>query len=153
MHSASLYQQIRNMTEQRFFRGLNSLVEPLVRRGALSFSITPASLVVLETIGFRSGLQRRTPLWSLRLGRYRLVGTSRGSRSFWIKNLQKTPQTSYFVGGKKASAEAIMMTPDFDNLDQWELSPILARLLAALSTYARRGWGFALLVPSSELSS
>ena len=43
--------------EQRFFRGLNSVVEPLVRAGVGSPARSPASLIVLETIGFRSGSQ------------------------------------------------------------------------------------------------
>ena len=72
--------------EQKVFRNLNSVVEPAVRRGFGSPTRAPAGLIVLETVGFKSGTTRRTPLWSLRLGRYRVVSTARGNRSFWVKN-------------------------------------------------------------------
>ena len=81
--------------ERNFFRRLNSVVEPAVRRGIASSRLTPASLIVLETTGFKSGKQRRTPLWSIGLGRYRIVSTVRGDRSFWIRNLQKEPKGSF----------------------------------------------------------
>jgi len=138
--------------EKRFFRTLNSVVEPLVRRGVGSSRLAPASLILLETTGFKSGQRRRTPLLSLRLGRYRLVGTARGDRSFWVRNLQKNPGTNYFVGGNSRSSEAILIAPDFDNLDSWELSSFISRLTSALVGYTDKGWAFALLVPQEASS-
>ncbi|WP_170287378.1 nitroreductase/quinone reductase family protein [Halioglobus maricola] len=134
--------------EQSMFRSINTVVEPLVRRGIGSPSCAPASLVVLETVGFKSGQQRSTPLWSLRLGRYRLISTARGDRSFWVKNLQKRSQTRFIVGGKAQAAEAIVIGPQFDNLDEWELNSWLARLTSVLSRQVQQGWAFAILVPS-----
>ena len=135
--------------EREFFRYLNAVVEPAVRRGIGSPRLTPASLIVLETTGFKSGAQRRTPLWSLRLGRYRLISTARGNRSFWVKNLQKDPEVSFYLGGRRRDAEAIVFAPGADDADTSGLPRILQGLAALLTPYTRRGWAFALLPPSA----
>ena len=80
----------RNKVEQVFFRRLNSIVEPLVRRGVGSPSFTPTSVILLETVGFKSGLARRTPLLSIRLGKYTLVSTARGSVHFGLRTCKRT---------------------------------------------------------------
>jgi len=134
-------------TEQAFFRRLNGVVEPLLRRGVGSSASTPASLILLETTGFRSGVTRSTPLWSLKLGPYRLISTARGERSFWMKNLQKRPQARVIAGGQGQEADVIVIAPGFDNTDEWELAPAFRRLLALLKSRARQGWAFAVLVP------
>ena len=134
--------------EQAFFRRLNGVVEPLLRRGVGSFSSTPASLVLLETTGFRSGVTRSTPLWSVKLGPYRLVSTVRGERSFWVKNLKKRPEARVIAGGQGQDADVIVIAPEFDNTEEWELAPPLRRLLEFLKSRARQGWAFALLVPA-----
>lgn len=136
--------------EQRFFRGLNGVVEPLVRSGVGSPARLPAGLIVLETTGFRSGKKRRTPLWSLRLGRYRLVATARGERSFWVRNLGARSNNRFYVGGELRKSEAIVIAPGFDNVDEWELNAVFAALAQKLSDFAQRGWAFALLVPAAE---
>ncbi|MFK7977577.1 MAG: nitroreductase/quinone reductase family protein, partial [Halioglobus sp.] len=92
--------------EKTIFRLLNAIVEPAVRRGFGSLTIAPASLIVLETTGFKSGQKRKTPLWSIGLGRYRLVSTARGDRSFWVKNLEKESQVSFYLGGRRRAANA-----------------------------------------------
>ena len=134
--------------EQQFFRRLNNLVEPLVRSGLGSLKWAPASLIVLESTGFKSGQSRRTPLSSVRLGQYRIVATARGKRSFWVRNLQKNPDVSYFVGGEALPAEAILVAPDFNNLDDWELSSLMSQLMAGLARFVKQGWAFAILVPA-----
>ncbi len=134
--------------EQEVFRRLNGVVDPLVSRGIASSAKTPASLIVLESIGFKSGQARRTPLWSLRFGPYRLVSTARGRRSFWVKNLQKQSQVQYSLDGEEVASDAIVIAPGYDNLEQWELSPWLERALALLKQQVGRGWAFALLVPA-----
>ena len=133
--------------EQQFFRRINGVVEPLVSRGVGSPTCTPASLIVLETIGFKSGQRRRTPLWSVRLGPYRLISTARGERSFWVKNLQKKPVVNYSLGGKVVLAEAIVIAPGYDNRDDWELNSVMSQGLALLQQPVESGWAFALLVP------
>lgn len=133
--------------EQQLFRKINAVVEPLVSRGVGSPARTPASLIVLESTGFKSGQARRTPLWSVRLGRYRLISTGRGDRSFWVKNLLKQSEGSYSLAGKPVSCDAIVIAPGQDNLDDWELNSILAHLASALRKFVKQGWAFAILVP------
>ena len=133
--------------EREIFRRLNSVVEPAVRRGVASSRLTPASLIVLETTGFKSGKQRRTPLWSFQLGRYRIISTARGDRSLWVRNLQKEPRGNYYLGGRMRPAEALVIAPDADRVPSGVLPPVLARLTRFLARFTDRGWAFAVLVP------
>ena len=134
--------------ERDFFRRLNSVVEPAVRRGIGSSRLTPASLIVLETTGFKSGKQRRTPLWSFRLGRYRIVMTARGERSFWVKNLQKNPDISYYLGGRRRDSEALVIAPGVDRWPSSVLPPLLRRLTDLLARSTSQGFAFAVLLPT-----
>jgi hypothetical protein len=133
--------------EQSVFRGLNAVVEPAVRLGIGSPTLTPASLIVLETVGFKSGKRRRTPLWSLRLGPYRVISTGRGRRSFWVKNLQKQSSVSYFLGGRRRASQAIVIDGEWSVPSSVDLKPALRRLVATLARFAPPGWAFAVLVP------
>ena len=135
--------------ERAMFRRLNGVVEPMLRRGVGSSSTTLASLILLETTGFLSGKTRSTPLWSLKLGPYRLVTTARGKRSFWLKNLQQLPEARVVAGGCDEATDAIVIAPGFDNSGDWELSPPLRQLLALLKMPVRKGFAFALLVPAA----
>ncbi|MCB1848305.1 MAG: hypothetical protein KDI04_13230, partial [Halieaceae bacterium] len=58
----------RQVLEREFFRMLNRVVEPAVRKGVGSPRFLPAGLIVLETVGFKTGAKRRTPLVATRLG-------------------------------------------------------------------------------------
>lgn len=133
--------------EKQVFRKLNAVVEPAVRRGFGSISLAPASLIVLETVGFKSGKERRTPLWSIRLGRYRVVSTARGDRSFWVKNLQQQPRASYYVGGKRRDSDVIVIDNEYTAAQAAVLTPLMNRLTGIFSRYAQRGWAFAILAP------
>jgi deazaflavin-dependent oxidoreductase (nitroreductase family) len=134
--------------EKTLFRSLNSWVEPAVRKGIGSPTFTPASLIVLETIGFKSGAQRRTPLWTIRLGRYRVVSTARGDRSFWVKNLLKQPRVSYYLGGKRRETNAIVFAGGTVHQKSPELPLMIRGLSTLFSRYAEKGWAFAILVPA-----
>ena len=130
--------------EQSFFRALNTVVEPAVRRGIFSSRLFPTTLIVLETTGYVSGEKRRTPLFCQQLGPYALVSTARGDRSFWVRNLQKEPEAAYFVGGRSRRANALVITGD--DPAQWSHLPRFARsALGCLKPFTSRGWAFALL--------
>jgi len=133
--------------EQKLFRGLNSVIEPAVRRGFGSPTLAPASLIVLETVGFKSGKQRRTPLWSFCLGHYRIVSTARGERSFWVKNLLQQPKVSYYLGGRRRDSHAIVIAEGAPQHSAATLSPVMRKLTEMFARYARGGWAFAILVP------
>ena len=135
--------------EKSLFRTLNSFVEPAVRRGIGSPSLAPASLIVLESTGFKSGEQRRTPLWSIRLGRYRIISTARGRRSFWVKNLQQQSKVSYYLGGRRRDSDAIVIA-EGTTLEKTDLlTPVMRKVALAFSRYAKQGWAFAILVPAT----
>lgn len=130
--------------EQKFFRALNSVVEPAVRRGVLSSRLAPTTLLVLESTGFKSGKTRRTPVFCQQLGRYLLISTARGRRSFWVRNLQQQPSATVYLGGRARSVEALVIAsgdePALDGLP----APLQA-LARVLSAFTGRGWAFALL--------
>jgi len=133
--------------EQSVFRRLNAIVEPAVRWGIASPTLAPASLIVLETTGFKSGQQRRTPLWSFRLGRYRIVSTARGERSFWVKNLLGQPRVRYYVGGRSRETDAIVITSGQHDQRLAVLTPLVRKLATLFRRYASKGWAFVILVP------
>jgi deazaflavin-dependent oxidoreductase (nitroreductase family) len=133
-------------------------VEPAVRHGIGSPRLLPAGLVVLESTGFKSGQQRRTPLVALGLGKYLLVATVRGERSFWVKNLRKQPRVRYWRGGREKQARAFVLAPGKAFRRPASLPPLLAELAARLNPLTRQGWAFAILSPvkskdSSEVAS
>lgn len=139
--------------ERNLFRSLNALVEPAVRRGVASSRLLPISLIVLESTGFKSGSPRRTPLWSLAVGPYRVISTARGERSFWVKNLKKDQHVRYFIGGKPKSATALVVAPGYSD-ELSESSPALLRwLLARLRGLPLKGWAFSILVSGSVSTS
>lgn len=133
--------------EQRFFRRLNALVEPAVRRGIGSPTLLPGGLIVLESIGFKSGQKRSTPLLSFRFAGYRIVTTVRGDRSFWVKNLTQQPRISYFLGGRRREAEAIVLLDGKTATGDAPPTAFLKRLVALLARLAREGLAIAILVP------
>jgi deazaflavin-dependent oxidoreductase (nitroreductase family) len=133
--------------EREFFRKLNALVEPAVRRGLGSPRIAPAGLIVLESVGFKTGQVRRTPLAAMRLGRYVFVSTVRGERSFWVKNLQKQPRIRYFRGGREHEARAFVLAPGKQYRRPKSLPPLIGKLTDAFAEHAPAGWALAVLMP------
>jgi deazaflavin-dependent oxidoreductase (nitroreductase family) len=137
----------RARLEQRFFRRLNAVVEPALRRGIGSYEITPAGLLLLETEGFKSGQTRSTPLLSLACGPYRIVSTVRGERSFWVKNLIKNPHVNYYLGGKPRAAQAYVFLDGERVTEQPCQTPVLRILSDIARRRAVNGWAVAILAP------
>ncbi|MEE4661546.1 MAG: nitroreductase/quinone reductase family protein [Halieaceae bacterium] len=139
--------------ERTFFRRLNGVVEPAVRRGFGSPRWLPAGLLVLESTGFKSGLKRRTPLWSLRLGPYMLVATVRGERSFWVKNLVKRPAVRVWRGGQENRMRAYVMAPGKGFRRPRSLPAWLQDIAQRLQPLTQQGWAFAILSPQSPATN
>ncbi|MEM8563045.1 MAG: nitroreductase/quinone reductase family protein [Pseudomonadota bacterium] len=133
--------------EREFFRKLNAVVEPAVRRGIASPRLAPAGLIVLESTGFKSGLVRRTPLLAMRLGSFVFVTTARGQRSFWVKNLIKQPRTRYFRGGKPRDAKAFVVAPGKRYRRPKSLPPWAAWFTDTFAEHAPSSWALAVLIP------
>jgi hypothetical protein len=130
--------------EQKFFRALNSVIEPAVRHGLFSSRLLPTSLMVLESTGYISHTVRSTPLFCNRVGPYLLLSTARGNRSFWVRNLQKSPDIHYYLGGRRYAGRAQVITRD-QATDPQSLPVLLRPMLLPLRLLAERGWAFALL--------
>jgi len=135
----------RQRAEQVVFRALNAVVEPAVRKGLASSRWTPSTLIVLETVGHKTGKTRRTPLLANRLGKHLLVSTFRGDRSFWVKNLEQSPDTSYYIGGKQVFSSAVVINTEEAPNAASTLPAYLKKLTSLLSPQTHRGWAFALL--------
>jgi hypothetical protein len=133
--------------ERNFFRVLNSVVEPAVRKGVASPCLLPSGLIVLESKGFKSGATRRTPLLATRLFGFVFVSTYRGERSFWVKNLQKQPSISYYLGGKPRKAKAFLMLPGKTYKRPKSMPTLVGKLTDRLSRLTGSGWSFAVLMP------
>jgi hypothetical protein len=137
----------RQTLEREFFRSLNSVVEPAVRRGLGSPRILPGGLIVLETTGFKSGLKRRTPLLATRLGKYVFVSTFRADRSFWIRNLREQPRVSYYLGGRERAARAFVVMAGKNYRRPRSLPEPIGGITDFLAGFTASGWGFAVLMP------
>ncbi len=140
----------RQVLEREFFRMLNRVVEPAVRKGVGSPRFLPGGLIVLETVGFKTGAKRRTPLVATRLGKYVFVSTFRADRSFWIRNLRKQPRVSYFLGGRERSAKAFVVMPDKRYQRPKSLPEPIGRITDILANFTGSGWGFAVLMPVAK---
>ena len=140
----------RQVLEREFFRVLNRVVEPAVRKGVGSPRLLPGGLIVLETVGFKTGAKRRTPLVATRLGKYVFVSTFRADRSFWIRNLRKQPRVSYFLGGRERAAKAFVVMPDKHYQRPKSLPEPIGRITDILANFTGSGWGFAVLMPVAK---
>ncbi len=134
------------ITEPESFRMLKTLVEPAVRAGCWSPGLFPTGLIVLETTGARSGTPRRTPLLATVFDGCVFIGTVRGTRSQWAKNLRARPEARYWLGGREHRGHARVFglgapAPGTNGL------PPLARALAETYVLAatRFGWIVAIL--------
>jgi len=126
---------------------LNRVVEPAVRRGIGSPRFVPGGLILLETIGFKTGARRRTSLVAIRLGGYVFISTARGDRSFWVKNLTRKPRVQYYLAGKTRQAKAFVMAPGKRYRRPTSLPKTIGRVTDFLAPYTKAGWAFAVLAP------
>jgi deazaflavin-dependent oxidoreductase (nitroreductase family) len=134
-----------------FFRGLNSLVEPLVRAGFASPVCSPVGLIVLESEGRKTGRPISTPLVATRIGRGFLVSTYR-KQSQWIKNLRANPQVRYWLGGREYEATALVLTGASAQPDLKNFPPLIKNFVQTQSQYiAIFGGQAALLMPRESV--
>lgn len=129
---------------------LNRVVEPVVRHGFGSPRLAPGGLIVLETVGRKSGALRRSPLAATRIGRHVIVGTFRGERSQWVRNLAARPRTRYWAGGRPQASKAFLMYPGKRVRVPRSLPAPLRAVVRFLAPYTKAGWAFAVLSPSPQ---
>jgi deazaflavin-dependent oxidoreductase (nitroreductase family) len=87
------------------FRLLNQAVSAPVKAGFASPGPIGPGIVVLETIGRRSGLPRQVPLAAVRVGERLIVSTVRGN-SRWLSNLEADPSAQVWSCGESTPVTA-----------------------------------------------
>ncbi len=135
--------------EREFFRMLNAVVEPAVRKGIGSPRFVPGGLIVLETTGHKSGKTKSTPLAATRLGQYVFVSTFRGERSHWIKNLEKQPKAVYYLAGKPRNTKAFVMKQGKRYRKPKSFPAFIGKVTDFLAPYTKAGWVFVVLAPAN----
>jgi deazaflavin-dependent oxidoreductase (nitroreductase family) len=134
--------------ERQFFRLLNRMVEPPARAGWASPRLVPGGVIVLETIGRKSGRRFKVPLAAVRFQGHTLVSTFRGRRSQWISNLAANPQARFWLRGRARNARAVVVAPGLRTRTDGNVPAPLRWLVPLLETYTRAGWAFAILSPA-----
>src|SRR4030095_6223243 len=136
--------------ETEFFRGLNRVVEPLVRAGALGPVMFPATPIVIEIKGRKTGRRTNLPLLAARMGDLIIVSTIR-RRSSWVKNLAAHPEVRYWMGGIEREATAFAIASGIDTPE--DLPAQIICLANALRQHSKMfGTGFAILAPRKVVS-
>ena len=132
--------------EAAFFKQLNSIAKPRIKAGLGSPGLLPTGLIVLETVGRKSGRTFEIPVVASTFGDYILIGTVRGS-SQWIKNLAAMSEVDYWIKGKTRQASVNVFLPGQDTEAQKITLPIwLTPLINALSRITgHTGGSFAIL--------
>ncbi len=126
---------------------LNRVVEPGIRAGWGSPRIVPGGLIVLESIGRKSGRRARTPLAATRICGHVLVGTFRGERSQWVRNLAAKPTAEYWLAGRRRTASVFVLHAGKRLRVPKALPAPMRAVVRALAPYTRAGWAFAVLSP------
>lgn len=130
----------------RLLSRVNARVEPLARSGFGSPGLFPAGLIVLETIGRRTGRTYRTPLFaSEAAGGYLWVNTVLGRRANWLRNARANPKVRYWMRGRPRDGRAIVSAPGYSSPELDEL-PESLRWLAKRGIAVSRALGFGVLI-------
>jgi deazaflavin-dependent oxidoreductase (nitroreductase family) len=141
-----MFRQTLQLVEKRFFRTLNSYLEPLIRTGVGSPGLAPVGAVVLETTGRKSGRTYKTPVLASEFSDLLLVSTVR-SKSQWIKNLAATPQTQVWLRGETVPVTAYVVGPGLSESEEMiSPSPLVRFLIRRLRRLSKlTGANFAIL--------
>jgi deazaflavin-dependent oxidoreductase (nitroreductase family) len=126
---------------------LNRVAEPMVRVGFGSPRIVPGGLLVLEHTGRKTGRRARTPLAATRMQGHVIVGTFRGDRSQWVRNLAAQPKARVWIGGRPRDMRAFVLYSGKRVREPKSLPAALRWVVRFLAPYTRAGWAFAVLMP------
>jgi len=134
--------------EAKFFRTLNRIVVPPIRHGFSSPA--PAGLIVLETVGRKSGRRYSVPLAAMKVPGHVVVATFRGRRSQWVQNVAAQPRVRFWLHGRPKWADATVLPAGRAHR---RVPKGLGWLTPALTTYRHAGWAFAILTPAKRTAT
>jgi deazaflavin-dependent oxidoreductase (nitroreductase family) len=135
--------------EVEFFRMLNRIAEPRIRAGFGSPCLTPGGFIVLETRGRKTGRLSRIPLAATRIQDHVVVGTFRGGRSQWVRNLAAHPDIRFWLGGRPREAKAFLVHSEARTRAPRSFPAALRWMVSFLRPYTYAGWAFAVLAPQA----
>ena len=122
-----------------------------VESGFFSPDRWPVGVIVLETAGRRSGQPHSTPVMAIVIDGHAIVGTARGERSDWFRNLQASPEVRYWLGGELREGRAVIFAPRQKHPPTDALPPLVqdavCGMLPAVDTLGCR---FAVLPPGGK---
>ena len=110
----------------------------------------PSGFVVVESIGRKTGKLHRTPLAATRIQGHVIVGTFRGDRSQWVRNLAARPDTRFWLAGRPREARAFTLYPGKRYRTPKSLPKAIRWATDFLAPYTKAGWAFAVLAPKKE---
>jgi deazaflavin-dependent oxidoreductase (nitroreductase family) len=117
--------------ETDFFAGLNSVVEPFLRAGFGTSGPCANGIVLLETIGRKSGRTINVPVMAASLGDVVITSTARARRSQWIRNIAANPEIRYWLNGRARNARAFVIG-DGERGEARAQMPLRVRALASM---------------------
>ncbi len=118
-------------------QGSNRFVVAFYRLGLLPLLGAGKSIMVLTTLGRKSGQVRRFPIGYFRIGGEVYIVSGWGKEANWFKNLQAHPEAvSLQIGFERFPAQVQVLT------DAVEIRAILERLIQESPENARRLFGW-----------
>jgi deazaflavin-dependent oxidoreductase (nitroreductase family) len=149
---AASLERIR-VTEAELYRRVNAVLEPAIRAGLGAPLLTPAGFVVVEMTGAKTGVRRRVPLAAFRFAHFLLVGTVRGERSLWVRNLAANGAVRVWLAARPRRMRAFVLRPGASLRAPRALPAALRLAWRALAPLTERGFAFALLAPGESAGS
>jgi deazaflavin-dependent oxidoreductase (nitroreductase family) len=136
--------------EADFFSGLNSIVEPYLRAGFGTPGPCANGVILLETIGRKSGRTINVPLMAFSFGDMVIVSTVRARRSQWIRNVATNSEVRYWLHRRARKATAFVIG-DGGRTAVRDRMPPHARAIAAMlhPLTISDNVAFALLMPQT----
>lgn len=134
-------------SEAQWHRRVNRVIEPLTRTGFGSPTTWCPGIIIVETIGRKTGRTFTIPLLATQIGESLLISTIR-RKSQWIKNLAAHPEVRYWKDNREHSAITFVLTPQEAKRQSSQISPKFAWLIRTVRPYSSiYGGGAALLMP------
>jgi deazaflavin-dependent oxidoreductase (nitroreductase family) len=109
------------------------VLNPVVRR-AVERDWAPPGYAILETVGRRSGVARRTPVGDGRHGDTFWIVAEYGRRAAYVRNIEANPRVRVLTGGRWRAGTAHVMPEDDPRERQRDLPRLNAFVVRTVGT-------------------